>query len=287
MSSNSEIKLSIAIVTRNRPDSLEETLISLAAQSVRPFEILISDDSNEQAFRIKTRELAKKFDCIYIEGPQKGLYANRNFVARKCTGTHFRTMDDDHYFPVDHLEKCIEAIQKEPDIIWTIGEYYPESKNRPVPPPIPGQLHPRGFAKVPDNMNEYYGISCGGTIYPSLVVDKEILNCEIYRFGNTFLEYGARLKSKGFQIKFLPDTYFVHNAVATSASELTSRHINEARLFSMFALSFDHQRNWWNILQTIGQVFFEICTGNNRISEVLTAYRNFRHFKLLDRSLKY
>ncbi|MFM6022178.1 MAG: glycosyltransferase family 2 protein, partial [Dolichospermum sp.] len=42
----SNILLSIALVTRNRPESLERCLKSLRSQNVQPFEVVISDDSD-------------------------------------------------------------------------------------------------------------------------------------------------------------------------------------------------------------------------------------------------
>src|SRR3954454_3566516 len=101
--SNSNIKLSVALVTRNRPDSLRRTLESLKQQSLQPYEVIISDDSDNETLIAVNNELAQKYSCRYIKGPGKGLYANRNFVARHCSGTHIRTMDDDHEFPENHL----------------------------------------------------------------------------------------------------------------------------------------------------------------------------------------
>jgi glycosyltransferase involved in cell wall biosynthesis len=276
MSPISEIKLSIAIVTRNRPDSLCATIESLTSQSIQPYEIVISDDSNKIGLIAKNKDIAERFGCRYFKGPQKGLYANRNFVARKCSGTHFRTMDDDHFFPEDHLKKCIEAIQLEPNTIWTIGEFYPTDKNMTLPPPIPGQLHPRGFSIIPINMDEYFGISCGGTIYPISVVNDKIFNCEIYRFGSTFLEYGARLKNNGYRIKFLPDTYFIHNDAQTTASEISKGKLSESRLFSMLCFSFKHQKTLSNQIQTLLQITYDVIIRRYKFSEVKNAYRNYR-----------
>src|SRR6266436_1047865 len=99
-----EISLSVALVTRNRPASLERTLRSLQPQRAPLLEIIISDDSTSE-HAIEVKQLAQNYNCQYLRGPQRGLYANRNHVARACRGTHIRTMDDDHEFPADHFEK--------------------------------------------------------------------------------------------------------------------------------------------------------------------------------------
>ena len=49
------IKLSVALVTRNRPDWLRRCLGSWRTQSVQPYEIVISDDSGEDSRRMSMR----------------------------------------------------------------------------------------------------------------------------------------------------------------------------------------------------------------------------------------
>lgn len=271
-------KLSIALVTRNRPDSLYRTLKSLYLQESKPYEVIISDDSNQQKYILRNQQIVKEFGGKYFQGPQKGLYANRNFVAQKCTGTHFRTMDDDHEFPKFHLTKCIEAIESEPEIIWTIGEYFAHEKIRHIPCRIPGQLHPRGFSKSPKKMTDYYGISCGATIYPSKLLNEWMLNCELYKFGILYLEYGSRLKKMGYTIKFLPTTYIIHNDEETAASELSNGEINESKLFAMFCLSFKYQPSIYNFSNTVGQIGYELMRLEYPFTTVIKAFKNYKNF---------
>jgi glycosyltransferase involved in cell wall biosynthesis len=73
------ILLSVALVTRNRPGSPERAIASLRAQDEQPFEIVVSDDSDEE-FTSEIETIAQKFGCRYFRGPRRGLYANRNFA---------------------------------------------------------------------------------------------------------------------------------------------------------------------------------------------------------------
>src|SRR5260221_14186281 len=109
-------QLSVALVTRNRPASLERSLTSLWAQEDRPFEVIISDDSDAEIAPVIQR-IAGTFGCTYLRGPRRGLYANRNFVVLSCRGTHIRTMDDDHILPPEHLSKCLAAVQTDRNAI--------------------------------------------------------------------------------------------------------------------------------------------------------------------------
>jgi glycosyltransferase involved in cell wall biosynthesis len=274
--SNSHINLSIALVTRNRAESLARTLQNLREQDVQPFEVIISDDSDVQGIISINKELAQKYGCKYVTGPFRGLYANRNFVAKHCSGTHIRTMDDDHEFPVGHIRACLEAIESDRDAIWTIGEFYPSDQERLLPAPIPGQLHPRGFSFTPSNINEYYGISCGASIYPRSVVDNNIMNLETYRFGLLYLEYGARLFNHGYRIKFLDTTYILHDYDENNRSINCEQTISSARLFSMFMLSFYHKRSIRNILLTLIQVSTELIRRYYSLSLALSAYFQYK-----------
>src|SRR6516165_5790031 len=115
------ILLSVALVTRNRPGSLERAIASLRAQDEQPFEVVISDDSDDE-FVSEIEAIAQKFGCRYVRGLRRGLYANRNFAALNCAGTHIRTMDDGHILPNGHLEQCLAAVREDPAAIWTTGE---------------------------------------------------------------------------------------------------------------------------------------------------------------------
>ena len=117
---SASIRLSIALVTRNRTASLCRCLASLRVQDAQPWEIVISDDSDAAPAEVN-RAIAGEFEARYIPGPRRGLYANRNTAALACEGTHIRTMDDDHTFSPGHFEQCLAAVQSDPHSVWTTG----------------------------------------------------------------------------------------------------------------------------------------------------------------------
>jgi glycosyltransferase involved in cell wall biosynthesis len=204
----SEIHISVALVTRHRPESLARTLRSLRAQEVQPWEILISDDSDE-AQAPAHRQLAQEFQCRYVPGPRRGLYANRNFAAQHCAGTHVRTMDDDHEFPPGHWGAVERAVAQDPDAAWTIGEYYswPEAR---LPAPRCGEIQPRGFSLPPASDENSMAVSDGATIYPARVLQQHRM-IECFPFGKSYLEFGARLRASGVRLRHVPDTFILHH----------------------------------------------------------------------------
>jgi glycosyltransferase involved in cell wall biosynthesis len=210
-----QIRLSVALVTRNRPDSLNRCLKSLRSQSLQPFEVIVSDDSDPE-LAPETEAIAKRWDCHYIIGPRQGLYANRNHAALACKGTHIRTMDDDHEFPENHFQTIHRVLESDPNSIWTIGEYWEE----PTPSSTfypPGEIQPRGFSKLPPNLDDCFAISDGAAIYPRQVFENHRF-LEVFKFGSLYLEFGARLKALGYRIRYFPDTYIIHHYIAEKRS---------------------------------------------------------------------
>jgi glycosyltransferase involved in cell wall biosynthesis len=210
-----EIRLSIALVTRNRPESLERCLRSLRAQNVQPFEVIISDDSDAQ-YVSKVKSIAEQWDCHYISGPRRGLYANRNHAALACKGTHVRTMDDDHEFPEGHFDVVNKTVGIAPKSIWIIGEYgeHPTASSRLG---LPGEIQPRGFSGPPQDYDDCFAISDGAAIYPRQIFNTHYY-LEVFNFGHLYLEFGARLKALGYRIRFCSGTYIIHHYISNGRS---------------------------------------------------------------------
>jgi len=207
-----EIQISVALVTRNRPESLNRCLKSLRSQSVQPFEVIVSDDSDLE-YATATEAIAKQWDCQYIKGPKRGLYANRNHAAQACKGTHVRTMDDDHEFPEDHFQILEAVVKADPLSIWILGEsHYDQIDSTTGIAHLPGEIQPRGFSQLPRDLDDTCAISDGATIYPRAIFSSHHY-LELFKFGNLYLEFGARLKALGYRIRYCPKTYIIHHYI--------------------------------------------------------------------------
>ena len=218
---NPSIQLSVALVTRNRPVSLERTLTSLRAQEDQPFEVIISDDSDAEIAPM-IQKIARRFGCAYLRGPGRGLYANRNFAAVRCRGTHIRTMDDDHIFPQDHLSRCLAAVQTDRNAIWTTGEHgFVEGRSVGIAETA-GQLGPAGVGEPVQDVNDNWGIADGSTIYPREVFDRGFRMIEEFGFGSSYLEFGAYLYWHGWKCRCIPGIVVEHHATVLSRPDALS-----------------------------------------------------------------
>jgi glycosyltransferase involved in cell wall biosynthesis len=258
-------RISVALVTRNRPESLERTLGSLRAQDVQPFEVVLSDDSDpEQACRCQ--ELAVRYECRYVAGPHRGLYANRNFSALACRGTHVRTMDDDHEFPDGHMQACVRAVEQRPDAVWIIGECPPGREGTAEPSRCPPQLHPRGYSLEPPPGARMWAIADGASIYPREIFERGLRFYERFPFGASYLEWGSRLHWLGYEILHLKDTFVIHHYDPDARSFSDTRTLWASPLFAGLCHSFIYQPSLRNRLLTLGQ--FPVTVARFRITGV-------------------
>lgn len=206
---SSEIKMSVASVTRNRPEILYRCLESLRSQSVQPLEVIVSDDSDPE-IAPRTEAVAKQWDCLYIPGPRRGLQANLNNAVSVCKGTHIRIVNDDHIFPENHLKIIQQVVESDPDSIWILSEYYEMPGSNSILQ-LPGEIQPRGYHKPITSFDDCFAIGGGASIYPRQIFER-------HRFLEAFgyvcdLEFGPRLKGLGYRIRYCPETYVIHLSV--------------------------------------------------------------------------
>lgn len=205
---------------------------------MQPFEIVVSDDSSPERAE-ETRQVAAAYDAIYQTGPRRGLYANRNAVALACRGTHIRTMDDDHTFPVDHFLICRDAMLRDPVAIWACDEIgFLDGKFHAGPSPAP-QLHPSGVGGPVSDPDNCWAIADGSTIYPREAFQQGRRMIEDFGYGSSYLEFGAYLYRQGFRSRLLRTTHIRH--LAESAT--LGRPALASRLYASLCFNLYFRKN--------------------------------------------
>lgn len=287
MSADSSHRISVALVTRNRPESLDRCLASLRAQDVQPWEVVVSDDSTSDAVRVS--EIARRWGCRYVPGPRRGLYANRNHAALACTGSHIRSMDDDHEFPPGHFARCEKAVAEDPESVWVIGEYAESEEVKPPPHPCPPELHPRGFAVRPPDCQHCWAIADGSTIYPRAIFEAGARFVEAFNFGYNFQEFGSYLHAMGYRMRHLDDTYVLHHNTSRSIDD--PRGMEASRLFAIACHSFVYQPTVRNVALTtltwMRSLVFDPANSWPGAGKAIQAYRaRRREFRDLVRRVR-
>jgi len=97
---------SVIIPTFNRPDDLARALRSIAAQTVRPEEIIVVDDGALADMPERRALEALGIRCIYrrkAQGEKKGLTVSRNIGVRLAAGDIIMFFDDDVELEPDYI----------------------------------------------------------------------------------------------------------------------------------------------------------------------------------------
>jgi glycosyltransferase involved in cell wall biosynthesis len=274
-----DVRLSVALVTCNRPESLARTLASLRRQDMQPHEVVVSDDS-DSAGQEAVRRLALQFGCMYANGPKRGLYANRNAAAVACSGSHIRTMDDDHEFPDGHIGVCLSAIRHDPESVWFIGEFLVGEAVTARRVPSPGQLQARGFSTEPSDPQACWAIADGATIYPRKVFDRGQRFAEYFSFGAAYLEFGSRLHWLGYRLRHLASTYIVHHYDPASRSSMNPDVDLASRVFALLCHSSIYQPTIANRMLSLAEVARRFATsgssGRKAVRLGIEAFRKHR-----------
>lgn len=102
----------MCICTRNRSSDLRRALIAAQHSTYPVHQLVVSDDSTDSI----TKEMVRsEFPSVtFVEGPRKGLSANRNNAIRAATGTHLLFIDDDAVLGESFFAKMAAHLQSLP-----------------------------------------------------------------------------------------------------------------------------------------------------------------------------
>jgi glycosyltransferase involved in cell wall biosynthesis len=109
-------KVSVVIVTRDRPRLLADALASVASQTLAPTEILLGDDGVPP---LPAPPRAAGIELRVALGGGRGAAAARNLAARGARGEVLAFLDDDDRWRPDHLAGLVAAFaDPEVELAW-------------------------------------------------------------------------------------------------------------------------------------------------------------------------
>jgi glycosyltransferase involved in cell wall biosynthesis len=89
-------KFSVIIPALNEEINLPQLLLSLAKQTEKDFEVIVSDGKSEDKTREKALEFQESLDLKFVECPKRKLTSQRNFGAKNATGDYLIFLDADY-----------------------------------------------------------------------------------------------------------------------------------------------------------------------------------------------
>ena len=201
---------SIIIPLYNRPQEIDELLLTLTQQSYTQFEVLVVEDGSKKDAKSIVEGYQNQLDVKYYYKENEGQGFSRNYGFARANGDFFIVFDSDCLIPADYLEtvknyllenlldayggpdgahESFTAVQKA--ISYSMTSPFTTGGIRGNRKHI-GRFHPRSF-----NM----GISrevwekSGGFILTRLGED---------------IEFSIRIHSLGFKIGLIPDAVVFH-----------------------------------------------------------------------------
>jgi GT2 family glycosyltransferase len=208
MSNN--IKVSICICTRNRPENLKQALDSLEKSTYPVFEVIVSDDSTDT--ETETMMAANYANVKYLPGPRKGLGANRNNALRSVTGTHVLFLDDDAVLGEQFLEIAIAHMEQEAK-----NQGYALEKLIVTGPQLdhgrlmfPNRPDFLGFQKIPYESGELLEtVVINSAIFPRSVFETTLFDEKLV-YGCDEVDFTTRAIKFGFKIVLCSEAVNLH-----------------------------------------------------------------------------
>lgn len=113
--------ISICIPAYKRIDYLKRLLCSVEIQKFKDYEVIISDDSNDDSVAALLKNFNGRFEIKYFKNEKAlGTPANWNHAISKATGEWIKLMHDDDWFSNEHsLEKFALATNNNNKFIFS------------------------------------------------------------------------------------------------------------------------------------------------------------------------
>jgi len=225
-------KISVCTCTMNRPEELRRCLESIQCSTLKPYEAIVSDDSDEKRAS-ESRQIALSFRGVkYRRGPRKNQPANRNNCLRHVSpGTEFITfIDDDARMETHFLEKALACLEKwrsycRTDRVVVTGT----EKGLNGQKLIPRNLSFLGFYDRPKSKIEEQDTICmNSVLFPS----------ELFRMTQwdenqpwcTERDITSRFLCLGFRIVYCPDLVNLHLAISGNQKDLCEMEMSRLYL---------------------------------------------------------
>lgn len=117
-------RVSVAIVTYNRPQSLKKCLLFLTKQTCQPYEVVIVDSSDNDKSKKIAQSFVGQLPIKYLFEPQRGIGAARNKAMQSVKGDILCCIDDDCFADSKWIEEMVLAHRKHPNALCIQGKCF-------------------------------------------------------------------------------------------------------------------------------------------------------------------
>lgn len=222
-----DLDVSVCICTRNRAAELLECLQSISRSSVRPTQVVISDDSDGEEAAAVAAEQA--LPITYTRGPRIGLGANRNSAIEVATGAYLLFLDDDAALGERYLEIVTRSLRELPAerAVRTIVTGVEINRGHTVKPNEQGLL---GFQSRPYREGEpLRTVVINASLFPRALFERVRFDPSL-SYGFDEVDLTTRAVAGGFTIMPCFEAANFHNPSEAGRGEYDS-FANASRLY--------------------------------------------------------
>ncbi len=265
------------VVTRNRIGLLRRTLQSIRESSYPLSEVIVSDDSSTS----ETAEmLAAEFpEVIRIEGPRRGISANRNRGMSFVKSDHILLSDDDMLVNPEFVRLAVQEVQNP-----SVGIVFcATSDNGHLI--LPNTFNFLGFSRRPYAPGMAYRTANQQCFMLSRRLAWAMPYDEIIEaYGYEEMDFAYRAAAAGFEIRCLPDIAHIH--LAPNADQPIRPEKDACRLYVTYKrLAYVDRRPFKSLLFLALAIPHHIAASVRR-SGWRGVGEAFAHFRLAARMMR-
>jgi glycosyltransferase involved in cell wall biosynthesis len=125
------LKISVIIITKNRPNTLIKTVTSLIEGKEHPLELIIVDSSENNTTKLLIQKLSKTipFKFKYKKLQASGIAIPFNTAIRSTTGDIIAKIDDDEYADDDWILSIRKTYEEQPQSFAITGSVLPSDSH--------------------------------------------------------------------------------------------------------------------------------------------------------------
>lgn len=193
------------IVTRNRIPLLRRTLDSVKKSQYKVSEIIVSDDSSN--LETKAMLQAEYPEVVWIEGPRRGISANRNRGMGRATSDYILLSDDDIEVDPSFIGSAIQrASETKASLLFTAIE----DEGRKI---LPNNLGFLGFSNKPYQSGSRYNTANQQCFLVSRALIQQMSYDEIIEiYGYEEMDFAYRVAASEHKIECISSCSNVHLA---------------------------------------------------------------------------
>jgi GT2 family glycosyltransferase len=231
------MRLSACITTKNRTQELNSCLRALWNSNVKPYSVIVSDDSPEREVQDKNHNITKQYPgTTYLLGPRAGVCANRNNAVNAVTETDLVAfIDDDICVSPDFIARAVDQYTQMPLQQRNCTILSGVTRDQYGHEAGPTKLSFRGYFCSTDTPQ---AVNIHAAVFPRLFFEQEQWDENIF-FGYEDAELCLRALKRGYFILHCPELKVLHTCfgmgtlATASLGNLTDYqiHIEAARLY--------------------------------------------------------